>query len=107
LASKQGTSNGPDWKDVTRAALEYMRDWNGVVTVSLRPYGTDKQPGMTVVAQLWADQKSVGAVAPLASASVSLSAYGASGTSAAALASLYELDKEVYRREMGVSPIRR
>lgn len=88
------------------ATKQFSQDWNGCVTISLRPYGTFEDPKMTVVAQLWADQKAVGVAKPLASASVLLSTNGGGGTSAACLLALYELDKEVYRREVGVSAIR-
>jgi len=105
LASRLGTSNGPDWQDVTRAALDYAETWGGAVTIHLRPYGTQKDPRMTVVASLYADQAAVGVLKPLASASVALPGGTAGGTSAAALLALYELDKEIYRREIGLSPI--
>lgn len=107
MASSRGTLNGPDWKDVVGAAQAFAQDWSGVVTLSLRPAGTLKNPILTIVAQLWADQRSVGVVRPLASASVSMPGSGVGDIHAAALSALYELDKEIYRREIGVSPIGR
>jgi len=105
LASRVGTSNGPDWTDVTRAALDYTRTWNGTVVLLLKPYGTDKKPEMTVEAHLYADQRAVTEAKPLASASVSIRTAPGGGLEAACLGALYELDKQVYRQEMGISPI--
>jgi hypothetical protein len=91
--------------DVCRAAAEYSQTWNGIVTLSLRPFGTDKKPDMCVVAQLYAEQKAIGVAKPLASASVSIRASGGGDIAAVCLGALYELDKQVYRQEMGLSPI--
>jgi len=62
---------------------------------------------MTVVASLYASQEAIGVAKPLASASVALPGTKGMDTAAAALAALYELDKEIYRREIGISPIGR
>lgn len=105
MASSRVSSNGPDWKDVTWAAQQYAEDWNGCVTIVLRPAGTPKRPTMEVVANLYADQAASRGAKPLASASVSLSVVRDGDTSAAALLALYELDKEIYRREIGFSHI--
>lgn len=102
LASSRDTQNGPDWKDVARAAQEYAQQWQGVVTLSLRPYGTGKHSKMTVIAQLWPEVAAIGVVPPLASASVNLPGNAAGDTDVALLLALYELDKEVYRREIGM-----
>lgn len=107
MASRQGTSNGPDWKDVTWAAQEYARDWNGTVTIVLRPAGNQKLPTMSVVASLYADLSASQGARPLASASVSMHASGGMDIAAAALHALYELDKEIYRREIGFSHLER
>lgn len=104
MASSRDTSNGPDWRDVARAALEFSNLWQGVVTIHLRPYGTQNAPKMTVVASLWADQKSVGVAKPLASASVNLPGTGGGDFDAVALLALYELDREVFRREAKMPP---
>lgn len=107
MASSRNTSNGPDWKDVVRAANEYAREWGGVVTIVLSPYGSDKLPAMTVIARLYADQTAAMGAKPLASASVSLNGGAGGALSAAALSALYELDKELYRQQIGVSGLRR
>lgn len=90
-----------------RAANEFSRDWGGTVKILLSPYGSDKMPSMTVIAQLYADQQAAMDRKPLASASVNLNGGAGGALSAAALSALYELDKEIYRREIGISPIRR
>lgn len=107
MASSRETSNGPDWMDVVQAAHEFGKDWNGVVTVTLRPSGTLKDPVITVFAHLYADYRASWAQKPLASSSVLLSGKQGGDIAAAALSALYELDKEIYRQEIGVSPIRR
>jgi hypothetical protein len=104
LAQSRGTSNGPDWKDVTRAAQDYARIWDGEIKVLLRPGGSWKQPTLTMVAELWRVEAESGAPRLSASASVLLGGGGHSDIEMAALSVLYSLDQEVYRRESGVSP---
>jgi len=87
--------------------MAFGKDWQGSVRIVLSPYGSETRPAMTVVAHLYADEKAAMGAKPLASASVSLDGGGAGALSAAALSALYELDKEIYRREIGVSPPRR
>lgn len=105
MASSRSTLNAPDWKDVTAAAQFMASGLEGVITLSLRPAGSSKRPSMTVVAQLWREQREIGAVKPLASASVLLTMERGGALEAACLSALYELDKEMYRRTIGVSPI--
>lgn len=97
------TQNGPDWRDVTSAALHYAEMWGKTVAIVLRPGGTGPHPVLTVVAQAYNFRSEVGVVQPWASASVAMPASGVGDLSAAALSALYELDKEVYRRETGIS----
>jgi len=104
LAQSRGTSNGPDWKDVTRAAQDYARIWDGEIKVLLRPGGSWKQPTLTMVAELWRIEGESGVPRLSASASVLLGGGGHSDIEMAALSVLYSLDQEVYRRESGVSP---
>jgi len=85
--------------------LYMAQELGGTVAIMLHPYGSEKKPQMTVVAGFWAERSHVGVHKPLISASVNLSTSGVGGTSAACLLALYELDKEAYRREIGVSPI--
>lgn len=101
------TSNGPDWQDVTTAAIHFAADWDGIVTMELKPYGTDRSPKLTITAKLWEDSVAIGVADCLASASVSMPGRAAGDLSAGLLLALYELDKEMYRRATGVSPIRR
>lgn len=91
---------------MTRAANSFAEDWGGPVTITLSPYGTDNRPGLSLTAALWAERSAIGVRKPLASASVSMEAGSAGDISTAALSVLYELDKEIYRREIGVSAIR-
>jgi hypothetical protein len=106
LASKLDRLNGPDWRDVATAAREYAEQWNGCVTIVLSPYGSEKDPRWTVEARVYADRKAVGVAKPLGSSSVNCGQIGVGDIPAAALSALYELDKEMYRREIGISHIR-
>jgi len=76
---------------------------DGWVALMLRPYGTDKRPGLTVVAAFYTEMRDVGVVPPLASANVSMPGSGAGDLDAACLSAVYELDKEMYRRATGIS----
>lgn len=107
MATSRTTLNSPDWQDATRAALCFAADWQGSVRIVLSPYGSENRPGLTVTAHLYADQTAAMGAKPLASASVSIDGGGAGALSAGVLSALYELDKVIYRREIGISPPRR
>ena len=98
MASNRVTSNGPDWKDVVRAANEFSRDFGAPVALLLRPFGSDKAPAFTVVAEVRYPASGSGVASLSVSASVVLNGGGVGALSAACLSALFELDKEVYRR---------
>lgn len=77
------------------------------MTVLLRPGGTEKKPTMEIVANVHQQYRDVGAVKPLASASVTMPTTGYGDLCAACLSALYELDKEMYLRQIGVNNIGR
>lgn len=103
MASSRDTSNGPDWKDVTRALLDFQRSWEHPITIRLVPSGTFKFPKLTMQACAWSEDPESPAATCLAYASVSMPGNGAGDLCAALLLLGYELDKDVYRREMGIS----
>lgn len=104
MASSRFSQNIPDWRDVSRAAMQFAQDWGGQVSIVLRPYGSQDKPQMTIVAQLFLPAGVSGGVAPWASASVAIAGGSVGAMSAAALSALYELDREVYRRSEGMGP---
>jgi hypothetical protein len=103
LGRKHISSNMPDWKDVVRAADHYAAELGGTIAVLLRPYGSQRQPAMTVVAELRYPRGENGEARPSVSASVQLTGGEGGALSAACLSALYELDREVYRRETGIT----
>lgn len=104
MASSRDTSNGPDWKDVARAMLEFEGGEENILTVKIAASGTQNAPKLLLLAA-----KTGPAGAPLVpqllgSASVHMPGSGAGDLCAALLSLLYELDKDEYRRTEGLQP---
>lgn len=107
MASSRDTLNGPDWRDVAAAVDQFQEDWGGFVALTISLSGKGKFRTLTILATVSERPVSLADRQPSASASVNSKAFGAGDFSQALLSALYELDKEVYRQTVGVSPIRR
>jgi hypothetical protein len=92
LASSNGTSNGPDWQDVSQAILNYEH-WQGSqikVTIEARP--GKKLADLVVTAEAMGTAPEYMGALPSASASVSCRVCGFRELSATILKALYDLD---------------
>jgi len=103
LPSSRDTSNGPDWRDVAAAAKHFEQEWEAHIVVELQWRTVSSQPHIVWIASAIEMGKPKAEAALLGSASVSMLTRGAGGTDAALLLLLYELDKDIYRRTIGVS----
>lgn len=98
------TSNGPDWKDITRVAHELAELWGCRVEVKLRPLGSPRRPELLVMAEAWRQDHVNGEVTRLGCSSVSMQSGRCGSLAAAAFVALYELDRDIYRQTEGVQP---
>jgi hypothetical protein len=92
LASSKGTSNGPDWQDVTQAILNYEL-WQGSqikILIEARP--GKKTGDLIVTAEAMGVAPSYQGQLPSASVSVSCRSAGYLELSATILKALYDLD---------------
>lgn len=102
MAVSRDTSNGPDWKDVTRALLHFEKELRASIKISLRAGGTEKSPILLMVASMLMENPVSGGPQLSASASVSMPGRGAGDIAAALHSLVYELDKDAYRQIEGI-----
>jgi hypothetical protein len=107
LASSRNTQSGPDATDVASALDHFQKELGGPIELLVTLKGRGKFSSLTVVATLYQDELERQVRRPWVSASVNSKAYAGGDFSQVLLSSLYELDKECYRQEVGISPIRR
>lgn len=105
MAQSRGSSNGPDWKDVARAMLSFEESLSCTIRFTVRAGGTWKAPQLFMVATAEGTAGAPLAAKPLGSASVSMPGVGAGDLCAALLSLGYELDKDAYRKNEGLSSI--
>jgi len=103
LASSRDTQNGPDWKDVARALLDFERTLDCSISVTVKAAGSFRTPLLLMQAAAWGHATDSQEAKLLASASVSMPGAGAGDIAAALLLLGYELDKEAYRRQEGMT----
>lgn len=104
MASKQGTSNGPDWRDVWAFMEELERELGGLVTVTVQRSNVLGSQSIYLAAK-WEAHEPVAVGVPLwASVSATFPGNGVRGFEAALLSLVYDLDKELYRRIEGMPP---
>lgn len=104
MAASRFSSNGPDWKDVTRALLAIQESMQAVIVVSMCVAGSEQNPKLLLTATALSLKVGFQGPATSASASVSMPSTGAGDLCAALLSLGYELDKDWYRREQGIAP---
>lgn len=104
LASSRDTRNGPDWKDVARAFLDFQEQLGKGISVVLTVSGSQLSPQLHLIAVASDGDRVLGAVGRCYSASVSMPSTGVGDLNAALLCLGYELDREAYRRGQGMPP---
>jgi hypothetical protein len=102
LASSRGTLNGPDWRDVATAMVEFQEMWNGVILIGITASMKGRLPNLSLTASMALPGNGNAAHAFSASASVSMLAGPSMDTDGALLYLLYELDKDLYRQIEGI-----
>lgn len=95
MASSRGTSNGPDWKDVTQAIINYELLWQCRITLSIHVDGLPEEQFLMLEGVAVPMEEAGGA--PLHSACVSstMKQLNATSLSAAAIHLLHKLDREI------------
>jgi hypothetical protein len=85
----------------------FVAELGGPIELLVTVKGRGKFSSLTVTATLFEDELARQARRPWVSANVNSKAFAGGDFSQVLLSSLYELDKECYRQEVGISPIRR
>lgn len=104
LASSRDTSNGPAWTDCCLAAYELESEWEQPVLVSLTFAGKATKPELVLVAKSYNLDAASGGLRLLGCASVSMSSGQHMSLEGALLRLLFELDADLYRRDVGICP---
>lgn len=99
MASSRGTSNGPDWKDVGSALVNYQRFTGVVFVVELTASEGVKEPDLVVTAHAYEKGKRGLGARPLASASVSCRQQGYIGLESVVMKAMFDLDVALYRTD--------
>lgn len=95
LASSRDTSNGPDWKDVTQALVNYERFWQCQITLSIHLDGSDGVRIMMLEARADPTNDTNSGLLHSVLVSASMRSLNAVTLSAAILNVLHKLDREV------------
>ena len=95
MASSRGTSNGPDWKDVTQALVNYERFWGCQITLSIHLDGSNDVRVMMLEARADPTNNSNSGLLHSVLVSASMRSLNAVTLSAAILNVLHKLDREV------------
>jgi hypothetical protein len=99
LALRRDTSNGPDWKDVSRTMDALEEEWGKPVEILIYHSGTARQAELQLVARLMDLQSESGGVQHWASKRQSMRSGDAGDIPAALLSLLYGLDYEASARK--------
>jgi len=95
LASSRGTSNGPDWKDVTQALVNYELLWQCRITLSILLDGSDGVSYLMVEGKAEFKEWETGGVLHSVCVSSTMRQLNATTLSAAMLHLLHKLDREI------------
>lgn len=102
MASSRISLNTPDWMDV-RTAIEALQETlEGRIVVTIQHTNAKSLRALSLTATLFKDAESALDQAVLASASAFIQGGGIGATDAALLSLLYDLDRDYYRREVGI-----
>lgn len=95
MASSRGTSNGPDWKDVTQAIINYELLWQCKIILNTHVDGLPGEQFLMLEAIAIPVEKVSGVPLHLVSVSSTMKQLNAASLSAATLHLLHKLDREV------------
>lgn len=100
MGSSRGTSNGPDWKDVAGAIVNYSHFTGVVFVIDLTATEGAKQPDLVVTAHAYEKGKRGTGARPLASASVSCRQQGYTAVESAVMKAMFDLDVTLYAQDV-------
>ena len=95
LASSRDTSNGPDWKDVTQAIINYELLWGCRICLNIHVDGFHGRQFLLVEGMAVQTPDSPGGLLHSVSVSASMRSLNVTTLEAAFLAVLHKLDREV------------
>lgn len=95
LASSRGTSNGPDWKDVTQALVGYEHFWQSKIILSIQLSGESGVKVLMLEGKVTPREEGESARFKSVYLSVLMRGLNATTLSAAFLNLLHRLDREV------------
>lgn len=97
MASSRGTSNGPDWKDVASAVVNYQHFTGVEFVVELTSATGEKQPDLIATAHAYEKGTRALGRRPLVSSSVSCRSQNYLSLESVVMKALFDLDVALYR----------
>jgi len=99
LASSRDTRNGPDWRDVTQAIINYQGFWNARAEIVITAVHGLKTGDLIVCARALRDNDNYPDPTVLASASVSAKGSSYVNLESVVMKALFDLDVAIYQWE--------
>lgn len=106
MAQSRRSSNGPDWKDVTQALVNFEEFWDCSITLSIRADGSPGAKFLMLEGKAEPRNSTVGVVLHSVCVSTSMRQLNAGSLSAAMLNLLHKLDREVEIAKPMGSPVK-